>query len=62
MKDCYFTQPCISLSTAKIIGFSVVPKSFLAVDILKIGEIIKPVKEKMLDVKVKEFKIECKHF
>ena len=62
MQECYCTQPCISLSTAKIIASFVVPKSLLAVDILKLGEIIKPVKEKMLDVGVKEFKIECKHF
>ena len=42
------------ISTDKNIASSVVPKSLLAVDMLKFGKVIKPVENKILNVGVKD--------
>ena len=50
------------ISTAKSTASSVVPKNLSAVDMLKFGKIIKPVKKKILNVGVEEFDIESKEW
>ena len=63
MRKSVISQGVVSSgSTAKSIASSVVPKRFSAVDMLKFRNIIKPVENKIVNVRVEELDIKSKEW